>query len=121
MLLSVSNVLTRAAIGRGKAVTIYGLGFGQISPHQSDDRPPSAAVYMAQKPAVVMGTSQLTEAQILYAGLTPGYVGLFQLNLIVPNAVATGAAVPLVMQVDSIPSNQNSSGSRISTTISVKH
>ena len=107
-------------IARSKAITIYGLGFGLISPDQPDDMPPTAAISMAKKPVVVVGTSLLTDAQIIYAGLTPGYVGLFQLNLLIPDAVPPGITVPLVMQVDSIPSNQNTSGSRISTTISVK-
>lgn len=109
-----------AQVARGKAITIYGLGFGLISPDQPDDMPPTAAISMAKKPVVVVGTSILTDAQIIYAGLTPGYVGLFQLNLLIPDAVAPGNTVPLVMQVDSIPSNQNTSGGRISTTISVK-
>ena len=107
-------------IARSKAITIYGLGFGLISPDQPDDMPPTAAISMARKPVVVVNTSLLTDAQILYAGLTPGYVGLFQLNLIIPDATPPGTAIPVVMQVDSIPSNQNSSGVRISTTIAVK-
>ena len=107
-------------IARSKAITIYGLGFGQISPNQSDDMPPTAAVKMNQKPFVVIGTSILTDAQIIYAGLTPGFVGLFQLNLIVPDLVPPGAAVPVAITVDSIPSNQNTSGGRITTTIAVK-
>lgn len=107
-------------IARSKAITIYGLGFGLISPEQPDDMPPTAAVSMARKPVVVINTTILTDAQILYAGLTPGYVGLFQLNLLVPDAAPPSTAVPVVMQVDSIPSNQNTSGGRIATTIAVK-
>ena len=107
-------------IARSKVITIYGLGFGLISADQPDDMPPTAAVAMTKKPVVVLATSILTDAQIQYAGLTPGYVGLFQLNLLVPDLVPPGTAIPIVMQVDSIPSNQSTAGARIATTISVK-
>ena len=109
-----------APIARSKVLPVYGLGFGQIPASQPDDTPPTAAVKMNIQPQVVVGTSLLTPAQILYAGLTPGYVGLFQLNILIPDTVPPGNNIALVMSVDSVPSNQSSSGARISTTIAVK-
>jgi uncharacterized protein (TIGR03437 family) len=31
----------------------------------------------------------------LFAGLTPGYVGLYQINVVVPNGSPTGVLVPI--------------------------
>jgi uncharacterized protein (TIGR03437 family) len=107
-------------IARSKVITLYGTGFGLISPNQSDDTPPTAAISMSRKPVVVIGTTLLTDAQILYAGLSPGFVGLYQLNVLVPDSVPPGTAIPVAIQVDSVPSNQSTSGARITTTISVK-
>jgi uncharacterized protein (TIGR03437 family) len=44
-------------------------------------------------------------ATISYAGLTPSLVGLYQVNVIVPAGVAPGAAVPVVVTQNGVPSN----------------
>ena len=38
-----------------------------------------------------------TEAEILFAGLTPQFVGLYQINIILPLAVVPGDEVPVVI------------------------
>ena len=38
-------------------------------------------------------------ADILFAGLTPGFTGLYQINLRVPEGAPAGADVPLVITV----------------------
>jgi adhesin/invasin len=36
-------------------------------------------------------------AGVAFAGLAPGYVGLYQVNAIVPTGVATGPSVPVIV------------------------
>jgi len=44
-------------------------------------------------------------AAVEFAGLTPGLVGLYQVNARVPEGVAAGSAVPLVITQNGVPSN----------------
>jgi uncharacterized protein (TIGR03437 family) len=39
------------------------------------------------------------DAQVEYAGLAPGFAGLFQVNVVIPAAVAPGDAVPVVLMI----------------------
>jgi uncharacterized protein (TIGR03437 family) len=42
---------------------------------------------------------------IEFSGLTPGFVGLYQVNALVPSAVAPGSAVSLVLTINGVSSN----------------
>ena len=39
-------------------------------------------------------------APMSFAGLTPGFAGLYQVNTVVPSGVPTGAAVPVTLNID---------------------
>ena len=54
-------------------------------------------------PTVLIGGAA---AQVLFAGLTPQFPGVYQINLIVQAGVATGNAVSLVVQTGGVMSNQ---------------
>jgi len=45
------------------------------------------------------------DAEVLFAGLTPGAVGLYQVNARIPAGVTAGNAVPVVLIVSGITSN----------------
>ena len=45
------------------------------------------------------------DAGVQFAGLAPGFVGLYQLNLQVPPGVEPGPAVTLVLLQNGAPSN----------------
>jgi len=42
--------------------------------------------------------------QVLFAGLAPGFAGLYQVNVTVPEEVTTGASVPVVLSVAGVSS-----------------
>ena len=44
-------------------------------------------------------------APFLFAGLSPGYVGLYQVNVQLPTGVPSGNAVPVVVTTASLNSN----------------
>lgn len=44
-------------------------------------------------------------ATVQFSGLAPGYVGLWQLNIVIPANAPTGSAVPLIVSVNGKPSN----------------
>jgi uncharacterized protein (TIGR03437 family) len=43
-------------------------------------------------------------AQVLFAGLAPGYAGVYQVDLEVPSGIATGASLPVVLTQLGFPS-----------------
>jgi uncharacterized protein (TIGR03437 family) len=38
-----------------------------------------------------------TNATVNYAGLAPGFPGLYQVNAVVPNGIAAGSQVPVIL------------------------
>jgi len=45
------------------------------------------------------------EAPVVYQGLAPGFVGLYQVNVVLPSTVTPGDAVPVVVRQNGIVSN----------------
>jgi len=74
---------------------IYGTGLGQTSPAVQSGMPsPLSPLAVAlTKPTVTLGGVQLP---LLYYGLTPGEVGVYQINVTVPGSVPVGW-LPLVI------------------------
>jgi adhesin/invasin len=66
---------------------------------------PSPASPLAATVSPVSVTVGGRAAQVLFAGLTPGFAGLYQVNAILAGDTPTGNAVPLVIQVDGRESN----------------
>lgn len=93
----------------GEALTIYGLGFGRTEPAVvagvAAPTSPLAQVASSTKRvffgalALVTGVPQ----DALYVGLTPGLVGLYQVNVVVPENSPKGD-VPIRVQLDTTAS-----------------
>ena len=71
----------------GEAIVAFGIGFGATNPSVAAGQiaPGSPLPRLVDPLVITVGGVQLTPAQVLYAGLSPGFVGLYQFNLIVPN------------------------------------
>jgi uncharacterized protein (TIGR03437 family) len=87
----------------GSTITAYFTGTGPVSPAVADGAPapksPPAAVTSATG-ATIGGSA----AQVTFAGLSPGFVGLAQMDIVVPSGLATGT-YPLVLSVAGEVSN----------------
>jgi len=86
----------------GDNVAIYALGCGPTSP------PTSAGVVAAQGSALALPfTLRIggVVAQVTFAGLVGGTIGLYQFNVVIPN-VGTGPQ-PIDLVIDGVPNAQN--------------
>lgn len=79
----------------GDAITIFGIGFGPVTPRVDAGTVSSQLTALATMPQILFGT---TLTDLSYYGLAPGFTGLYQLNLKVP-AVAANVAVPLTFNL----------------------
>jgi adhesin/invasin len=71
----------------GSVVSVYATGLGTVSPQVASGAPaPSGSIaYTNASVAVTVGTAA---AQLQFAGLAPGYAGLYQVNFVVPSLPA---------------------------------
>jgi uncharacterized protein (TIGR03437 family) len=93
-------------VARGQVIELYGTGVGPVSGAPPDGQAPSGAVPAATLPQIVLGTSTsfLPSSNILYSGLAPGLVGVWQINLMIPTTAPTGGSVAIRIFQNSIPS-----------------
>jgi uncharacterized protein (TIGR03437 family) len=93
----------------GDALVIYALGLGQTSPSvtagAASPSSPLARVNANYRVTFGGGFTQPITVEPFFVGLTPGFFGLYQLNVIVPEDAARGNDVPLVIAGDDGTSN----------------
>jgi uncharacterized protein (TIGR03437 family) len=89
---------TRAATP-GEYLEIYANGLGATSetPAPGKPAPLDRLIRVAGSVTVVFGDG--LRAPVTFAGLTPGSVGLFQVNVQVPSGTSFGDAVPLYLEL----------------------
>lgn len=108
------------AVSRGDIVEIFATGTGFVPNAPPDGQPATGQVPTPERPQVLVGTRFLSDSDILYSGLAPGLVGVWQLNVRIPDWVAPSNTVPLVVVYKSIPSNNPQNPGQIVTTIAVR-
>lgn len=86
----------------GETVTIFGTGFGEVTPVSRPGEIVRGVNALELPVRFYFGT---TEAEVVYAGLAPGTIGLYQFNVVVPE-VAADAAVPLKFTLNDAPGEQ---------------
>lgn len=89
----------------GSIIQIYCTGLGPVTAPQMDGVPAplDEPVYTTSTPDVFIG---FTRAQVLFAGLAPGSVGLYQINAVVPSLpIGTESLEPLIIAFDGASSN----------------
>ena len=83
-------------------ITIYGIGFGPVSPFTAAGTIASGNTALQSQPTFRLGG---VPATLSYAGLAPNAVGLYQFNLVVPNSVS--GDVPLTVETGGTIVNQS--------------
>jgi uncharacterized protein (TIGR03437 family) len=74
---------------RGSTIIAYLTGSGPVSPAQTDGVSASGSVLttMTSARSAKIGSA---DAQVSFAGLAPGFIGLVQMNIVVPTTLAPG-------------------------------
>lgn len=80
----------------GDTIILYGVGFGPLSDGTLAGVIDSGQNSLTNSLKMSIGGAA---AQVAYAGLTPGFVGLYQLNVVVPN-IAPNVAAPLTFTLN---------------------
>jgi len=91
-------------VSRGGVLELYGTGFGAVDQPQSDGLPASL-VQLVRTVAPASVTIGGRPATVLFTGLTPGTVGLYQVNVRVPDDAPSGSAVEVSVTQQGVRSN----------------
>jgi uncharacterized protein (TIGR03437 family) len=84
-----------APIRRGEPLVIWATGHGELTQTIDDGQPAPNATYTTKnRPRVTIGG---VEAEVLFSGLAPGLVGVWQINVRVANDTPLGADVPVAV------------------------
>jgi uncharacterized protein (TIGR03437 family) len=103
-------------VGRGHVVSIFGTGQGFVTGAPPDGTPPSGQVPTNNKPDVWIEPSFVDPANIMYSGLAPNQVGVWEIDFKVPDLTAPSPTVQVFIRSQSVASSQAPQV----TTISVK-
>jgi adhesin/invasin len=102
------NTPTNAA-ARGSVISIFATGQGFVPNAPPDGEPASGPVPAVERPRVIIGTCFTddcgeTDETLLYSGLAPQLVGVWQINVKIPMRTAPDAQVPIALLYKSIQS-----------------
>lgn len=90
--------------GRGEFITLFATGLGPVS-NQPGTGIPAVTAPLAQLLDPVSVTIGGVSAPVAFAGLAPGFVGLYQVNVQIPAGLAPADAAPLVLSVGGVAAN----------------
>jgi len=104
------------AAARGSVISLYGTGQGPVDQPVPDGYPPSGLTRTITVPGsdaqscaarnaicVLIGTT--TYGIVQFSGLSPQFPGEWQINVQIPSNAPTGNAVPVKVNINSVPSN----------------
>jgi len=74
----------------GDIVTLYATGLGATNPAFASGQLADQAASVSAVSQVTIGSLTVSAADVLYAEVTPGFAGLYQFNIRIPNGVTDG-------------------------------
>jgi uncharacterized protein (TIGR03437 family) len=101
---AIPGVTSRPAT-TGDVLTIYCSGLGAVSNTPASGAVAGSGSSLSSVLAPVSVTIGGQTAPFLFAGLSPGFVGLYQVNVQFPTGVKSGNAVPVIVSTASLNSN----------------
>ena len=99
-------LVPQATATRGQEIAFYVTGIGAVSPAISTGAAPASSTAISDLPKPTQTTTVTiggVQANIDFIGITPGLVGVTQINVGVPGGIATGAQ-PVVVKVGAVAS-----------------
>lgn len=99
------NSQTNPAV-QGSVITLFGTGQGYVAGAPPDGNVSNAQLPTNYAPTVIMGTGPVPSSNIKYAGLAPTLVGVWQINVLIPDTVITTPTNPtqVIAIQNSVPS-----------------
>jgi uncharacterized protein (TIGR03437 family) len=94
-------------VQRGHVLQLYVNGLGAVTPGtqpaSGDPGPSSPLATTTATPTVTIGGQS---ASVVFSGLAPGLVGLYQINVVVPSGIGTGAQ-PVTLAIGGVTAKQS--------------
>jgi uncharacterized protein (TIGR03437 family) len=86
-----SSISMTAPARPGEIIVVYGTGLGPTDPPQQDGLIPGSAarIRLLDRLRVLLDGQPIPSESILYAGITPGSAGVYQINLQLPDKILT--------------------------------
>ncbi|MBM3763685.1 MAG: hypothetical protein FJW36_26070, partial [Acidobacteria bacterium] len=84
-------------VPRGQAIVLFATGLGAVTPA------PGGLSIATSSPTVLVNQRELRP---FFSGLAPGFIGLFQLNVLIPTNFPPGLELPVLVRSGSAISNQ---------------
>jgi uncharacterized protein (TIGR03437 family) len=102
----------------GSTILIYGTGQGQVSPAVADGTvapgsplantvavpTSSGTTCLNNQPSMCVAIGSTGFGDVKFSGLAPGYIGLWQINVVIPQGLSAGS-VPVRVLINGTPSN----------------
>ncbi|HWF08477.1 MAG TPA: hypothetical protein VG297_08430 [Bryobacteraceae bacterium] len=84
-----------------ETITLLGTGLGPVAPLLLTGQPAS----LNQTVSIPVITIDGLPAQVVFSGIVPTLVGLYQVNVVVPGLARQNAADPVVLTINNVPAN----------------
>lgn len=88
---------------RGHVIQFFGTGQGAVSNAPPDGTPATGLAPTVLTPQIQIGSITIPPENILYSGLAPGLIGVWQIDVLVPTTVTANYTVPVIITLGSIP------------------